>query len=350
MELVKSYFGKTNKGETVYEYTIENSSGFKVTILNYGGIITEILAPDRNNKYENVVLGFDNIKDYEEKSPYFGSIVGRTAGRISGGKFTIDEKEYNLAKNNGNNNLHGGIRAFDKVIWNVEEIIKKDHISLVLSHESKHLEEGYPGNLKVRIIYTVDEENTLKVNYEATTDRKTIINLTNHSYFNLSGNLREDILNHKLTIKADKYVRVNEEIIPTGELVDLCKGAFDFREGKRVGNNIHDDNHDLKICGGYDHPFVFNQEEGYRALLEDEKSGRSLEIHTDQPVAVLYTGNLIDDTITLREGILGKKHLGLCIETQDYPDHINQPNFPSTFYTPENEYRAYTIYKFLKKM
>ncbi|PAB58571.1 aldose epimerase family protein [Anaeromicrobium sediminis] len=348
MQLGKNYFGKTKDGEHVYEYIIENKNGFKVNILNYGGIITEILAPDRNNKYENVVLGFNNIQDYEEKSPYFGCIVGRTAGRISGGKFTIDEEQYKLVKNNGSNNLHGGSKAFDKVLWQVEEIVEKDYISLILYYESKHLEEGYPGNLKVKVIYTIDEENTLNVNYEAITDRKTIINLTNHSYFNLSGNLKEDILNQKLTIKADKYVRVNEEILPTGELMDVNNTAFDFKEGKRVGSHIHDNIRDLKICGGYDHPFVFNRAEGYKALLEDEKSGRRLEVYTDQPVAVLYTGNFIDDTITLKEGIVGRKHLGLCIETQDYPDHINQPNFPTTLYTPENKYRAYTMYKFSK--
>lgn len=346
MKVLKERFGKLKSGEEVIEYSLINSNRFKVKILNYGGIITEIMAPNKNGDFENVVLGFDNIQDYEEKSPYFGSIIGRIAGRISHGRFEIDGRIYELAKNHGNHNLHGGNRGFDKVIWDVKEVITEDHIGIELFYLSSDGEEGFPGNLDVKISYILNDYNELQIKYEAVSDKRTIINLTNHSYFNLSGNLKEDILGHRLTINADSVAQLNDEIIPTGQLIDVKNTVFDFRKPKSVGMDIDKEVEQLLKCGGYDHPFILNKSGAFSAQLEEEKSGRVLEITTNEPSVVFYTGNGLGEDFILRGDRKCKKYLGLCLETQDYPDSINQNSFPTKIYSPGEKYETYTKYRF----
>lgn len=346
MDILKHGFGKLKSGEEVIKYSLTNDNNFTVDILNYGGIITEIMAPDREGNFENVVLGFDNIRDYEEKSPYFGSIVGRIAGRISNAKFEIDDQEYLLVKNNGENNLHGGNRGFDKVIWDVECIESNDFVGLRMSYSSFDGEEGFPGNVDVIITYLLNNDNELEIKYSAVSDKKTIINLTNHSYLNLSGDFKEDILEHKLTVNADRVGYVDEHVIPTGELVNVESTVFDFRKAKSVGKDIGKEIEQLLNCRGYDHPFILNKKVEFSAKLEDDKSGRVLEIITDQPVIVFYSGNVLEEHMILSGNKKCKKHLGLCLETQDYPDSINQDSFPTKIYSPGEKYEAYTKYKF----
>ena len=346
MNILKHGFGKLKSGEEVIKYSLINDNKFKVNILNYGGIITEIMAPDKDGNFENVVLGFNDIRAYEEKSPYFGAIIGRIAGRISNANFEIDGQKYILAKNNGKNNLHGGNRGFDKVIWDVECVTGNDFVGLRMSFLSFDGEEGFPGNLDVNITYLLNNNNELEIKYNAISDKNTIINLTNHSYFNLSGNLKEDILEHKLTINSDKVGYIDNEVIPTGELINVENTVFDFRMAKDVGADIGKQVEQLENCGGYDHPFILNNEGEFSAKLEDEKSGRVLKIITDQPVVVFYSGNGLGEDLILSGNRKCKKHLGLCLETQDYPDSINQENFPTKIYSPGEKYEAYTKYKF----
>ena len=349
MKIIKESFGKLKSGEEVIKYSLINNNEFKVNILNYGGIITEIMAPDKEGNFENVVLGFDNIRDYEEKSPYFGGIIGRNAGRISNAKFMLDGQEYILAKNDGENSLHGGIRGFDKLVWDTKYITENDFIGVEMSYLSHDGEEGFPGNLDVKITYLINNNNELEIKYSAVSNKKTIINLTNHSYFNLSGYLKDDILDHKLTINADKVVYVNEKILPSGKIVNVKNTVFDFTKVKGVGKDIDRQVQQLNNCGGYDHPFVLNIDGEFSTKLEDEKSGRILEMKTDRPIVVFYTGNTLGEELILSRNRKCTKHLGLCLETQDYPDSINQHNFPKTIYNPGEKYKAYTKYKFYIK-
>lgn len=349
MKVLKYKFGKSKSGEEVIKYTLINSNNLKISILNYGGTITNILTPDRDGNLEDIVLGFDNITDYEEKSPYFGSIIGRVAGRISNAEVQIDENIYRLSRNNGKNNLHGGFRGFDKVIWNVKEIVTQDYIGLELSYFSKDKEEGFPGSLSVKVMYLLNNNNELDIQYRGVSDKKTLINLTNHTYFNLSGNLKEDVLNHKITINADKIAFVDSDIIPTGELVRVKNSVFDFTKGKKVGKDIGKEVDQLLNCGGYDHPFILNKNCGFAVELDDQKSGRAMKIITDQPVVVFYSGNQISEDLVLRGNTRAKKHSGLCLETQDYPDSINQKNFPTKIYNPGETYTASSKYRFYVK-
>ncbi|TCO72256.1 aldose epimerase family protein [Marinisporobacter balticus] len=346
MKILKECFGQLKSGEEVLEYSMINENGFKVKILNYGGIIRAMLAPNKHGQFENIVLGFDHIRDYEEKSPYFGAIVGRVAGRISNASFKIDNNTYKLVKNNGKHHIHGGNKGFDKVIWKVEEIIQKNHIRLKMGYLSCDGEEGFPGNLSVEVTYTLNNQDELEIRYSAVSDQKTIINLTNHTYFNLSGNLKEDILNHKLMINADQVAFVDKETIPTGEFVDVEKGVFDFRQGKKVGTDMKKEEVQLIHCGGYDHPWILNKDHAFQVKLEDENSGRSMEVTTDRPIVVCYAGNQIGEDLILSGNRKSEKNLGICLETQDYPDAINQDHFPTKIYRPAEAYEAYTKYKF----
>lgn len=346
MNIIKSDFGKLKSGEKVTKYSLINDNKFIVNVLNYGGVITEIMAPDKEGRFENVVLGFDNIKDYEEKSPYFGSIVGRFAGRISNAQFEIDGQKYILSKNNGKNNLHGGNKGFDRVIWNVKCLSGNDFVGLRMFTFSFDGEEGFPGNLDINVTYLLNNNNELEIKYNVVSDKNTIINLTNHSYFNLTGDFKEDALEHKLIINADKVAYVDDEVIPTGELVHVENTVFDFRNVKEVGADINKQVKQLANCGGYDHPFILNDDGEFSVKLEDEKSGRVLELVTDQPVVVFYSGNSLEEELMLVGNKKCKQHLGLCLETQDYPDSINQDSFPTKIYGLGEKYETYTKYKF----
>lgn len=347
MKILKECFGSLETGEEITKYKLQNDKNCFVSVLNYGGIINEIMVPDKDGNIENVVLGFDSGKDYEKNpDPHFGALTGRIAGRISNAKFTIDDKEYVLEKNNFNANLHSGPKGFSETVWNVKEIVEKDFAAVELSYLSPDGDQGFPGNLNVKTTYKFNNNNELEILYEAVTDKKTIVNLTNHSYFNLSGDLKEDTLNQILTIKADKFGCVDIETLPDGELRNVEETAFDFRNGKRVKTDINSNEEQIKNGAGYDHPFIINSEDKPQMQLKDEKSGRIMEISTDQPCVVLYTGNHVDESLTFANGILGKKHLGLCLETQYYPDAINQEIFPTHILCPDEKYKSCTKYKF----
>ena len=345
----KEFFGKTTDGANVDQYTLKNSNGMEVSVISFGGIITSLKAKDRDGKNEDVVLGFDNLGDYENKSPYFGALIGRYGNRIKEGKFSLDGVEYKLAKNNGENHLHGGLKGFDKVIWDVEVEVNKSSASLMLRYTSMDKEEGYPGNLGVKVTYTLTNEDELKVRYEAETDKKTIVNLTQHSYFNLSAGLRKDILGHEITIDADYFLPVDMTLIPTGEIREVVQTPFDFREFKVVGDDIDLDDTQITYGNGYDHCWVLNnQDEGVRfvASAYDPISGRLLEVFSDQPGIQFYSGNFLDGTLQSKEGGNYEFRSGFCLETQHYPNSPNQENFPSVILNPGEKYNTETIFKF----
>ena len=345
MNIKKEIFGQTSDGIDVYLYTLTNKKGAIVKITNYGGIVTSLIVQDKEGNMEDIVLGFDNLIAYLESHPYFGSIVGRYGNRIANGKFEIDGVEYQLAKNNEENHLHGGEIGFDKVIWDAKEIENDQGVGLELFYLSKDMEEGYPGNLSVTIIYFWTNDNELKINYKAETDRVTHVNLTHHSYFNLTA-CKDDVLNHEMMIDADRYTVVNEELIPTGELRDIGGTDMDFRTPETIGPRIEN------VEGGYDHNYVLNNTTGDLALVAEvyePESGRLMEVFTTEPGVQFYTGNFLDGSITGKDGKVYKKHYGFCLETQHFPDSPNQPSFPSTLLYQGEKYSHLTIYKFSTK-
>jgi aldose 1-epimerase len=345
MKVIQEKFAEQN-GQTVTAYTIVNDQGMEVTSIDYGCTITKILAPDRHGIIENVVLGFDTLDEYQQHSPYFGAVVGRHAGRIANAEFTLDGTSYHLAKNNNGNHLHGGLKGFDKVSWNPEVIEEQDAITLVFTYLSKDGEEGYPGNLKMKISYTLNNHNELQIAYEGVSDQKTVVNVTNHSYFNLSGNLKRDTLNHKLTLKSNRFLELNEELIPTGEFLSVEDTSFDFRPGRKIiDGTATNDPQNLLAGNGYDHPFLLADNQNKEIHLYDEESGRGLLIETNQPAVVLYTGNQLADNFSIR-GITSRKYLGLCLETQGLPDSLNHPHFPSAILEKDEVYNSVTKYTF----
>jgi aldose 1-epimerase len=343
MSITQAPFGTTD-GKEVIQYTLTNGNGVTVKILNYGGTVTHIITPDKNGTPGDVVLGFDSLSGYLQKgNPYFGSLIGRYGNRIANAKFTLDGKTYTLAPNNDGNSLHGGIKGFDKVVWTATPL---GDSSLKLTYDSKDGEEGYPGNLHTEVIYTLTGNNELKLDYTATTDKATPLNLTNHAYFNLSAGTDSTILDHELMLKADKYTAVNAKLIPTGKLPDVKGTPMDFTTSKKIGADIG------KVPGGYDHNWVLRKGEGLELIgaLYHPGSGRYMEVFTTEPGIQFYTGNFLDGTLTGGKG--GKvyvKNAGLCLETQHFPDSPNQPSFPSTILKPGETYKQTTIYKFSTK-
>lgn len=340
MNVKKEIFGNIDEKE-VFLYTLTNKNGMVVKITNFGGIVTSIIVPDKNGNFDDVVLGYDKLEGYLENDPYFGAIVGRYANRIAKGKFTLDGTEYTLATNNGPNHLHGGIKGFDKVIWDGEEFKDEEVVGIKLHYLSKDGEEGYPGNLKVLLTYTLTNDNELQIEYDATTDKATPINLTHHSYFNLAGTTGKNILDQLLWIDADTYTVVDETLIPTGELRDVS-GPMDFRTTTKVGARID------SVVGGYDHTYVLNSDSEFAkvAELSDPETGRAMEVYTTEPGMQFYSGNFLDGSIIGKKEIAYTKHFGLCLETQHFPDSPNQPDFPNTILRPGEEYKQKTVYKF----
>ena len=338
-------FGNYN-GEAITKYTLTNPSGMQVSIINYGGTVTDIITPDKSGAQGNVVLGFDSLSGYLQKgNPYFGSLIGRYGNRIANGKFTLDGKQYTLAGNDNGNSLHGGNKGYDKVVWQAEKL--SGDSSLQLSYISKDGEEGYPGNLTIKVIYTLTSGNELKIDYTATTDKATPVNLTNHAYFNLSAGKDSTILGHELMINADKYTEVNDKLIPTGKLPDVKAGPMDFTASKMIGKEIQ------QVKGGYDHNWVLNKKgNGLEKIAElyDPASGRLMKVSTTEPGLQFYSGNFLDGTLTnTRAGAKYVKHAALCLETQHFPDSPNQPAFPNTILKPGEIYTQTTIYKFSTK-
>jgi aldose 1-epimerase len=339
-------FGKT--AETAVDlFTLTNANGMIVKITNYGGTITELHVPDRDGKTADVVLGFDNLKGYTDGHPFFGSIVGRCANRIAKGKFTLDGKEYKLATNNGPNHLHGGVKGFDKVVWTALARDGKEPM-LVLKYRSKDGEEGYPGNLDVQVVYVLSANNELLIDYTATTDKATPVNLTNHSYFNLAGHNSGDVLGHEVMIAADKYTPTDDTLIPTGKIEPVKGTPYDFTTPTPIGKHIGE----LKgNPGGYDVNYVLrdHKEMFLAATVREPKSGRVMDVMTTEPGIQFYTGNFLDGSNKGKGGAVYKKHAALCLETQHFPDAVNKPDFPSVILKPGQTYHTSTVYRFSAK-
>lgn len=340
----KKKWGITKNGEEVYCYTLKNECA-EIEILNYGGIIKKIMTPDKNGKFENIVLGFDEIKGYEERSPHFGAVVGRTAGRTKKGELIINGKLYQLGINNGNNNLHGYPEYYGQKIWNAELTEEGSKAVLTLKRTSPHLEAGYPGKVDFTIKYIL-EDNVLIIEYEGIPDRETYINLTNHTYFNLSGNCKEDIGNQILTLFCDEYLEVDEETLPV-KISPVDKSIFDLRAGRKFNEFFtSEDKQAVIVNHGIDHPFVLSHKEKIDALCIDEKSGRTLKMVTDQPVTVIYTGNYLDEAGEIADGVLCRNHFGFCLETQDYPDVLKFIPEKSKIYNLNKKYYQKTTFIF----
>ena len=348
LKIDKIQFGETMDGTGVDQFILSNNNGMEVRIITYGGIITSWTAPDKNGDYKDIVLGYNTLDEYEAETPYFGALIGRYGNRIAKGKFSLDNQEYTLAVNNGVNHLHGGLKGFDKVIWDAKTIVSDSTVSLELSYLSKDMEEGYPGNLETKVTYTLNNKDELSVNYEATTDKPTIVNLTQHSYFNLTADFNQDILGHELVINADSFLPVDYTLVPTGELRDVSGTPFDFRTLKAIGTHIDNENIQLKNGLGYDHCWALNdQDTGVRfvASAYEPVSGRLLEVFSDEPGIQFYSGNFLDGTLPSKNNGMYQHRTGFCLETQHYPDSPNQKNFPSVRLSPGEKYNSKTVFR-----
>jgi aldose 1-epimerase len=344
----RASFGQMPDGTAVESFTLRNSHGIEVKAITYGAIITSVRVPDRAGELADIVLGYDDLAGYLSKPSYFGAVVGRYGNRIAKGRFTLDGKTYTLATNNGPNHLHGGVKGFDKVVWKGEPGSSADNPSVTFRYTSRDGEEGYPGTLEARVTYTLTDRDELRFEYAATTDKPTVVNLTQHSYFNLTGG-KSDILGHELTIEADRFTPVDATLIPTGPLAPVEGTPLDFRRPTAVGARIGRDDEQLKNGKGYDHNFVLNRRgEGlvHAVRLVDPRSGRTLDVQTTEPGVQFYSGNFLDGTITGKGGVVYKQRWALCLETQHFPDSPNQPAFPSTVLRPGKEYRSTTVLTF----
>ncbi|MCU0917566.1 MAG: galactose mutarotase [Planctomycetes bacterium] len=351
MEVNVEPFGKTPEGQPVRIYRLTNANGLKAAVMTYGAIVVSLEVPDKNGALADVVLGYDNLDAYIQKSPYFGAIVGRYGNRIGKGRFTVDGTEYTLAINNGENHLHGGIKGFDKVVWDDEPVRRPDGVGIKLSYLSKDGEEGYPGNLQATVTYVLTNADELRIEYAATTDKATPVNLTHHGYWNLTGGQR-DILAHVLMLNADRFTPVDQGLIPTGEMPRVRGTVMDFTRPTAIGARIAADYEQLKFGGGYDHNWVLDKggkKMTLAARLSEPTTGRVMEVYTQEPGVQFYSGNFLDGTITGKGGVVYQHRWGLCLETQHFPDSPNQPNFPSTILRPGEKYETVTVYRFSAK-
>jgi len=346
MKINKTQFGLTQEKETIFAFQLTNDNSMSVTILNYGGIITEIQVADKNGTFENVVLGYKNLNPYETFSPYLGALTGRVAGRISTGSFSIDGVCYSLAKNNNDACLHGGIRGFNFQVYAFDTYTSADTCSLVLKRVSPHMEEGFPGDLTLEATYTLTNNNELIIDYHARTNRTTPVTLTNHSYFNLSGKADTKIHDHRLTIHADHYGQIDQDTVPT-QIAPVDDTPFDFRNGRRIGDALDQDHEQLRFGSGFDHPFCLKEEKPQIVLIEP-KSGRKMEIETTEKNAVVYSGNFLGQMPDepLSHGIRPNAYTGICFETQAFPDAIHHPEVESILLKPDQTYESKTIYRF----
>jgi len=343
MEVQKQECGQLPDGQNVDLYVLMNASGLRARVMTYGATLVSLEVPGRDGNFADITLGCDSLEGYLLASPYFGSIVGRYANRIAKGKFTLDGVEYTLAQNNGENHLHGGIQGFDKVIWDAEPVKVEEARGVKFVYLSKDGEEGYPGNLTCTVTYLLTDNDELRISYEAETDKATPVNLTHHSYFNLAGQGNGDVLDHELTLNADKYTPVDEGLIPTGEIRSVTDSPMDFTTPHTIGERID------QVEGGYDHNFVLRGGGGtliLAARVYEPESGRVMEIRTTEPGIQFYSGNFLDGSITGKAGKVYHKHYGFCLEPQHFPDSPNKPNFPSTILRPGDRYMSLTVFKF----
>lgn len=346
MDIRKREFGLVD-GEKVYAYTLENDHGMKLSCSNLGCLVTEISVPNKKGRFENVVLGFTSADEYIKNKTYFGALIGRVAGRIANAEFEMDGKSYTLPKNEGQNHLHGGIKGLHERIWTAEPISKKDAIGIQFSYISEDGEEGYPGNVYLKVTYVLNNDNQWIFTCEGRTDQKTLLNITNHSYFNLSGDAKNDILKHELSLKSDRFLTLDQGLLPTGEIKKVDNTVFDFRNGRKIlDGKLSKDPQNILAGHGYDHPFFLTDHFNKEIVLKEYNSGRVLTIETDQPCVVVYTGNQIQGEYVTAEGVKAKKYLALCLETQGLPDAIHHPEFPSVVTSPDYPYKSKTIYSF----
>jgi aldose 1-epimerase len=340
MKVLREKFAEKN-GQSISCYTIVNKNGLEVSCINYGCIITKVLAPDRDGKLENVVLGYDSLDDYEKGTAYFGAVIGRVAGRIKGASFDLDGETFQLPKNDNGHSLHGGFKGFDKVIWEGTLFESEKEAGVKFTYTSADGEAGYPGEVALTITYTLNNDNELVIAYNGKTTKKTILNMTNHSYFNLSGDGKEDILSHSLTLKSDAFLELDEELMPTGIILDVEGTSFDFRHGRLIQTGANSEHPQNVLAGnGYDHPFLLKSNHEEEIVLKDGKSGRTLTIETDEPAVVVYSGT------QLSQDVQSKKYMGICLETQGVPDAIHHPQFPSIALDQDQEYSTLTKYRF----
>lgn len=328
------------------QYQLTNDNGMSVTFLNYGGIITNISTPDKNGQAENVVLAYKNIQDYASDTHFLGAIIGRVAGRIRGARFSLNGKQYELEKNNGVNHLHSGSNGFHRVIWDAEPFQTEGVVGVKLTHTSKEIDDGFPGNVRVHVTYSLNNANQLVIDYAATTDETTYITLTNHSYFNLSGKIKDTIHQHHITVNSDKVAELNDDLIPTGKIVDTANSTFDFTNKRKLNDGIASNVLQNKIVGnGYDHYFLFDEGKNGKIFVEEASSGRILTIETDQPGMVMYTANNLDEGLELINGT-SKKYAGVCFETQASPAALHHDGFPNMILHPDEIYKKETIFTF----
>ena len=347
--VTRAPFGRTPDGQPVESFTLTNARGLEVRAITFGDIIISVRVPDRDGRLGDVVLGHDDVEGYLAKSAYLGALVGRYANRIAGGRFTLDGRTYPLATNNGPNHLHGGVRGFDKHLWKAEPFERPGAAGLVFTRRSPDGEEGYPGNLDVRVTYTLTDRNEVSFEYFATTDKPTVVNLTQHSYFNLAGDGKRDVLGHELTIDADRFTPVDKTLIPTGVLAPVAGTPFDFRKPTAIGLRIGADDEQLRHGGGYDHNFVLNRRREdltHAARVFEPTTGRTLDIATTEPGVQFYSGNFLDGSIKGKGGRAYGHRYGFCLETQHFPDSPNRPRFPSTVLRPGQQYRSQTVLTF----
>lgn len=345
MAISKKLFGEAN-GQRVYEYTLRNLNGIEISCLNYGCAITKIIAPDRRGKSENIVLGFQDFADYKKNDMYAGVVVGRVAGRIKNAQFELEGKTYSLAANNGPNHLHGGLKGFHHAVWDAKIMGEEQQSVIQFSHTSLDGEEGYPGKLKMTVTYTLNDNNEFMIHYQGQADRTTLLNPTNHTYFNLSGNLKQDIAEHILKIDSSRFLELTGDLLPTGSFLDVSNTVFDFRSGRKIIEGINSDNiQNIIAQQGYDHPYVLDSNHNKEIILYDKESGRSLVIETDAVGVVLYTGNQIPDNLDFY-GVKSRPYLGLCLETQGLPDAIHHSHFPSCIVTKDQTFSSLTTYTF----
>lgn len=343
-------FGKTKNGDTVYRFVLANSKGFEAVVISYGAALVSLRAPDRNGKSADIVLGYDSLDDYERDKAFFGATIGRYGNRIAGGQFTLDGTVFHLPKNDGPNSLHGGSRGFNKRIWTGVDRSRADAQVLELTYTSQDGEEGYPGTLKVQVTYTLPADtDELRIDYSATADKDTVVNLTNHSYFNLSGVASQEILEHQLLLRALEFTPVDSTLIPTGELRAVCCGPFDFTKATAIGARINQGDEQLKFGKGYDHNWVLERTNKgglqVAAVVFEPTSGRVLEVLTTEPGIQFYSGNFLDGTVRGKGGQLYGPRTGFCLETQHFPDSPNHANFPSTVLRPGQVYRTTTVFR-----
>jgi Galactose mutarotase and related enzymes len=352
MGITRSFYGKTLEGRDVDIFKLSNNNGMVAEISNYGGVVVSLMVPDKNNKIDDVVLGYDKLEGYIKGKCFFGALIGRHANRIQDASFEINGKVYNVTKNEGENQLHGGIIGFDKVVWDAEIVKKGEDECLQLSYTSKDGEEGYPGNLDVKVVYTLTEDNALSIDYFAVSDKDTVVNLTNHSYFNLSGHASGDILKHQLIIDADKFTVNDKESLPTGEIRDVKGSPMDFTILRPVESGIFSECEQIAFGHGYDHNWVLKvsgQKPEKAAEVFDPSSGRVMEVYTTKPGVQFYSGNYVDESENCKDGAAYGKNSGLCLETQYFPNALKHKHFPSPILKAGEEYKHTTIYKFLNR-